>query len=29
VAIAMAGWLLLLGWLLRGLFLAAFNAALT
>jgi hypothetical protein len=29
VAIAMAGWLLFLGWLLRGLFLAVFNAAMT
>ena len=29
VAIAMAGWLLFLGWLLRGLFLAVFNAAVT
>jgi hypothetical protein len=29
VAIAMAGWLLFLGWLLRGLFLAAFNAGMT
>ena len=29
VAVAMAGWLLFLGWLLRGLFLAVFNAAMT
>jgi hypothetical protein len=29
VAIAMAGWLLLLGWLLRGLYFAVFNGAMT
>ena len=29
VAVAMAGWLLFLGWLLRGLFLTVLNAAIT